>query len=220
MTLPQYSKKDFTLTLTPIRVPIDRKDIYEVLTNMITRDPKYFYCFWGCYGDPLPDDTTVNDYVEIDKKKYTKTAFTVVNGYEKVRLEEAQDSTIYHLPESTYGDNGLQPQDVTVNTYATNASNAPTTTVQSSTRITPGTLNFTNNVDDRAYVISTYCTTELTTNVTSYGFGLIELPPNVPVLWTKNDRLGVYVFTTSDDGSIQDNTPKKYKAVINNHIVR
>lgn len=110
MTLPQYSKKDFTLTLTPIRVPIDRKDIYEVLTNMITRDPKYFYCFWGCYGDPLPDDTTVTDYVEIDKKKYAKPAFTVVNGYEKVRLEEAQDSTIYHLPESTYGDNGLQPQ--------------------------------------------------------------------------------------------------------------
>lgn len=220
MTLPQYSKKDFTLTLRHIPVEVKRNEIYEILTNMITRDPKYFYCFWGCYGDPLPADTIVTDYVEIDGKKYAKPAFTVVNGYEKVRLEEAEDSMIYHLPESTYGESGLQPQDVTVKVYATGTN--PTSTVQSSTRVTPKEFLPNDAFDNRAYVISTsyYNEADPATGVGHYAFSMIELPFDVSALWTVNNRLGVYVLDIDHDGVVQDKTPEKYKYVTGIHRVR
>lgn len=211
----KYSKKDFTLVLTPTysRAKFDStRDVYEVLTNMVTRDPKYFYCFWGCYGDPLPDDTTVTDYVEIDGKKYAKPAFTVVNGYEKVRLEQATDSTIYHLPESTFGENGLQPHDVTVKTYVN--ANTLTSTTNSSIKVIPGTFNGSKGVDDRAYAIGTSTIVDTSGGVT-YSFAIIELPPSVPVLWADNNRLGINVFTY-ENGEYKDCRPDKYKYIMGN----
>lgn len=218
MTLPQYSKKDFTLVLSPTfsRARFDKpSDVYDVFTNMITRDPKYFYCFWGCYGDPLPEDTTVTEYVEVGGKKYAKTKFTVVKGYEYTKLEKATDSTIYHLPESTFGENGLQPQEVNIKTYATGQD--PTSAIQSSTKVIPGTFDKDKDIDNRAYAISASTIVDISGGKT-YSFAIIELPPNIPVLWTDNNRLGINVFIYDDEG-YKDYRPEKYKYIMGNSMV-
>lgn len=215
----EYSKEDFTLVLSPnlSMVALEKtSDVVDVLMNMITRDPRYFYCFWGCYGDPLPEDTTVTDYVEVGGKKYAKTKFTVVNGYENVRLEGAQDSTIYHLPESTYGDNGLQPQDITVSTYDSNGN--PTSTVKTSIKVFPGEYDKAKDRDDRAYAISTSTALGTTNGVHYYSFAVIELPPNIPVLWTDKDRLGINIFDY-DGNTYKDYRPEKYKYIMGNCVV-
>lgn len=85
------------------------QDAHEVLVQLAAvdeetkgKEKKNFFCFWGCYGDPMTlkqakaqDAQTVEG---IDGKYYLKeTNFTIVKGYDAVPFSLAVDKSVYHV---------------------------------------------------------------------------------------------------------------------------
>lgn len=214
----EVSKKAFTLTLRPVNTGVkSMTDAYETLKNMVVGEKKYFYAFWGCYGDEVTD-TADKDVIRTESGKYylRETEFTVVTGYEKVRFEDALDRSVYHIPKSVYGEGGMQPgSTLTVKTF--DADNKETSSVSNTKSII--TKGRSDGTDELTYMIRVGKVVENESEPDNYwcSFALIEAPGGETRQWTLADRLGFMREETTKDGDVEKKVivpDDKYKFII------
>lgn len=215
----EVSKKAFTLTLRPVNTGVKSMvDAYETLKNMVTdTDKKHYYCFWGCHGDAVTD-TTDKDVIQTESGSYylRETEFTIVNGYEKVRFEDALDRSVYHIPKSVYGEGGMQPgSTLTVKTFE--ADGKETSSVSNTTSII--TKGRSDGTDELTYMIRVGKVVENESDPDNYwcSFALIEAPGGETRQWTMTNRLGFMREETTNDGGVEKKVivpDDKYKFII------